>query len=180
MGTRLYPPDHALALARALRVVDIVGAQPSVSNDEIVRLLVSEGVGAVDAELLVRLVPEALAWPLFRRLGLTEFIPYYAVSNARGRMVIFTLTEEHYFTAAVAWAESVLNMPLELRPVSQETFMATVARSSINAAATKKMDQHGPDSLRGCFFTTALGGITAEQIRESRRDPNRRWWQFWK
>ncbi|VTR93240.1 Uncharacterized protein OS=Pseudomonas protegens Cab57 GN=PPC_3785 PE=4 SV=1 [Gemmata massiliana] len=179
MGTRLYPPDHATALARALRVVEIVGARPESSNDEIVRQLVSEGVGAVDAELLVQLVPEALAWSVCRRLGATELLPYYSVSNARGKSVLFLLAEEHYFTAAVVWAEGVLNTPLEERPVSQ-AFIATVARSSINDAATRKMDQHGPDSLRGCVFATALGGVTAEQIRESRRDPNWRWWRFWK
>ena len=61
-----YPPDHGLALARVLRVIEIITARPEVTDAEVVSQLVAESVGRVDAELLIRFVPSALSWPVLK------------------------------------------------------------------------------------------------------------------
>lgn len=64
-----YPADHGLALARALRVVDLLSARPDLHDKEVEAALVGEGVGPVDAWLLTLFVPSALTYPVIRQLG---------------------------------------------------------------------------------------------------------------
>jgi hypothetical protein len=47
-----YPPDHGLALARVLRVVELITGRPDIRDDEMEAALVGEGVGPVDARSL--------------------------------------------------------------------------------------------------------------------------------
>jgi hypothetical protein len=103
----LYPPDQGLALARVMRVIDIIVGRPDTRDDEVVTLLVGEGVDRVDAELLIRLVPCALSYPVLERLGVTSGFSFYIVRTVTGRVVHMPLASEHYFTAALAWAEGL-------------------------------------------------------------------------
>jgi hypothetical protein len=177
-----YPPDHELALARVLRVVDLITARPDIREDEVVAALVAEGVGPVDARLLALLVPCALAHPMLRRLGVTGFPGYYAVRRRSGRLVYLPLAGEHYFTAALAWAEAAFDQDPADRPLSLEAWNAVAGRSAEMDCVNNMLASHGEEGLRGAVFSPiVLGGITAEEIAASRQGDGqpRPWWRFW-
>ncbi len=178
----LYPPDHALALAHVLRVVGIIAARPEILDDEVVAQLVSEGVGQVDAKLLVLFVPRALSYPLLRRLGVTSFQNIYVVRTAAGRVVNMRFEAEHYFTAALAWAEGLFNLEEAARPISRDAYMAVAGRSAEIGCANQMLDRYGPAGCRGSVIgPQVLCEITAEQIAASRPQQSRKrpWWRFW-
>ncbi|MDW8244653.1 MAG: hypothetical protein RMJ88_15710 [Thermogemmata sp.] len=178
-----YPPDHALALARVLHVFNIIAARPEISDEEIIGMLVEEGIEPVDAVLLVCFVPCAMSYSVVKRMGATNLPTHYMVRNQSGRTVLLPLEAEHYFTAALAWAEEILAMPRERRPVSLEAFNAVVHRSAVLNAAERFLESYGPDALQGAVSSPlVVCGITAELIKASRRrsDRERPWWQFWR
>jgi hypothetical protein len=93
----IYPPDHALALARVLRVIEIIADRPDISNEELVAQLVSDGIDPVDAHLLMAFVPTALSYPFVVRMGASDLPRYYMVGKRPGskRSVLLPLEEEH-------------------------------------------------------------------------------------
>jgi hypothetical protein len=178
----LYPPDHGLALARVMRVIDVIVGRPDIRDDEVVALLVGEGVGRVDAELLIRFVPSALSYPVLKRLGVTSGFSFYIVRSVKGRVVHMPLANEHYFMAALAWAEGVFAQEPATRQINLDQFHAVAGRSGEMECANKLLGSHGPDGLRGATVGPAvLFGITADEIAASRRGDNRGrpWWRFW-
>jgi hypothetical protein len=177
-----YPPDHELALARVLRVVDLITARPDIRDDEVVSALVGDGVGQVDARLLVQLVPCAMSYPMLRRLGVTSFPSFYVVRARSGRVVHLPLAGEHYFTAALAWAEGLFALAPADRPLSVEAWNAVAGRSAEMDCVNNMLASHGPEALRGAAVSpTVLGGITAEEIAASHQErrQSRPWWRFW-
>jgi hypothetical protein len=178
----VYPPDHKLALACALRVVDLITARPDIRDDEVVTALVGEGVGQVDARLLVLFVPCALSYPVLRRLGVTSFPSLYIVRAKSGRIVHLPLASEHYFTAALDWAERLFAQDPADRPLSVEAWNAVAGRSAQMDCVNKMLASHGPEALRGATLSPmVMGGITAEEIAASRQADRRPrpWWRFW-
>ena len=178
-----YPFEHALALARVLRVIDIIAAHPSMTSEEVIAQLLSEGIEPVDAKLLVAFVPCALSCPILATWGLNKFPAHYAVPNKWGRLEFLPLSAEHYFTAALQWAQDLFGMEPTACPVSLETFWAVVSRSPMLDAAIQLRDRDGPDALRGAeCVPLVINYITLEEIKASRREdnPERPWWQFWR
>lgn len=177
-----FPPDHGLALARVLRVVEIITGQPDIADNEVVALLVAEGVGRVDAELLVRFVPSALSQPVLKRLGIVFSFDFYIARTKAGRVVHFPLAAEHYFTAALAWAEELLAQEPAARPITLEAYNAVAGRSPEMDGINKLLEHSGPEGVRGAVVgPLALGGVTAEEITASRPGGGRGrpWWRFW-
>lgn len=74
-----YPTSHELALERVMRVIDLIAARPDITDEDAVAALTAEGVGEVDAELLIRFVPCGLSFALLKLLGLTKFPSTYQV-----------------------------------------------------------------------------------------------------
>jgi hypothetical protein len=177
-----YPPDHGLALARALRVVDLITGRPDIRDAEVEAALVGEGVGRVDARLLTLLVPSALSYPMLRQLGVTGFPGVYGVRKRSGRVVYLPLAGEHYFTAALAWAEGLFALPPADRPLGVEAWNAVAGRSAEMGCVNDTLAAHGPEALRGAALSPpVLSGLTAEEIaagRQGGRRP-RPWWRFW-
>jgi len=178
-----YPPDYALALARALRVFDIIAARPDIPNEELVAQLINEGINYVDAYLLVGFVPTAMSYPVVKSMGATTLPYYYMVRKRRqsSRTVLLPLQAEHYFMAALGWATELLGMDPAIRPVTLEAFNAVVVRSPVLDAVTKMIESGEGDALRGSVFgPLVVSYVTAEEIELSRRAfrPKRRWWQF--
>jgi hypothetical protein len=177
-----YPPDHGLALARVLRVVELITGRPDIRNDEVEAALVAEGVGPVDARLLTFLVPSALAYPMLRGLGVTGFPGYYGVRTRSGRWAYLPLAGEHYFTAALTWAEALFALPAADRPLTVEAWNAVAGRSAEMNSVNNMLAAHGPEALRGAVVSASMyAGVTAEEIAASRRAgrPPRAWWRFW-
>jgi hypothetical protein len=177
-----YPPDHGLALARVLRVVDLVTGRPDIRDDEVEAALIGEGVGPVDARLLTLFVPCALSYPMLRQLGVTGFPSVYGVRKRSGRWAYLPLAGEHYFTAALAWAEGLFALPPADRPLTVEAWNAVASRSAEMDCVNNMLASHGPEALRGAVISPPmLGGLTAEEIAASRQagQPPRPWWRFW-
>lgn len=154
-----YPDDHAVALARVLRVIEIIATQPSIDDDDIVDQLVGEGIGEVDAKLLVLLVPMGLGFALLKQMGVDQFPSFYAVASNSGKTVLFPLALEHYFTAALA---------LDWWQHSREMLQVVADRSAeVNAA--HKAVANGCETLAGSRVgTPTIFAVTAEQIVASR------------
>ncbi|MBA2227283.1 hypothetical protein [Thermogemmata fonticola] len=181
----MYPSDHALALARVLRVIEIIANRPDISNEELVEQLVSDGIDPVDAHLLMAFVPTALSYPIVVSMGASNLPWYYTVGKRPGsrRLVLLPLKEEHYFTAALQWVTELLAMDPAARPITLEAFNAVVVRSPVLDAANGMIENYGRDALRGGVFAPlVICGVTAEEIEASRRAfrSKRRWWQFWR
>lgn len=179
-----YPTDHTLTRARVMRVFEVMAARPEISHEEMITLLVSEGIEPVDAKLLVGLVPEAISYPILASWGVSGLPKCYIVQKQSGELVWLPLEAEHYFTAALAWSQELFGMEPAVRPVSLDAFWAVVSRSSILDAAIRMRDTYGADSLRGAVCSPIMikGIITWEEIVESRREHIRKrpWWQFWR
>jgi hypothetical protein len=176
-----YPPDHGLALARVLRVVDLITGRPDIRDDEVVTMLVGEGIGQMDARLLVLLVPCALSYPMLRGLGVSSFPSFYVVRARSGRVVHLPLAGEHYFTAALAWAEGLFAQDPADRPLSLDAWNAVAGRSAEMDCVNNMLASHGLEALRGATISPpVLGGITAEEIAASRPGEHqpRPWWRF--
>ena len=184
MTMAAYPSDHGLAHARVMRVFDLIAAHPDISDVEVVGQLVTEGINPVDAELLIRFVPSAMAYATLKRMGATCFFDIYMVRTESGRVKNLPLAKEHYFTAALAWAEQLLTTDPTARPVSLEAFNAVISRSSaMHLAANSSSGRAAARrALRGAAISPlVLHGITLEQIVASRREHRRThpWWRFW-
>lgn len=174
-----YPPDHGLALTRVMRVVELLTGRPDMSDNEVEAALIAEGVGSVDARLLTLLIPCALAYPMLRQLGVTGFPGVYGVRTRRGRWVYLPLTGEHYFTAALAWADELFALAPADRPLTAEAWNAVAGRSAEMDCVNNMLRDHGPEGLRGAVMSPPmLCGLTAEEIAGS-RPTVRSWWRFW-
>jgi hypothetical protein len=174
-----YPEDQELARTRVRRVIDIIAARLDISDAEVVAQLVAEGVGAVDAQLLVWFVPCAVSIPVLKQMGLATFQYAYLVKTASGRVILRPLEPERYFTSALEWVDRLLALAPEARPLSLDAFWALVRRSPLFDAAERLKASSGPEALRGAAAGPLVLGITAEQIAASRPEPERPWWRFW-
>jgi hypothetical protein len=165
-----------------LRVVDLLTRRPDMRDDEVEAALVGKGVGPVDARLLTLFVPSALSYPMLRQLGVTGFPGVYGVRRRSGRWTYLPLAGEHYFTAALAWAEGLFVLAPADRPLAAEAWNAVAGRSAEMDCVTNMLTSHGPEGLRGAVMSPPmLGGLTAEEIAASRQSgrPPRSWWRFW-
>ncbi len=178
-STAPYPPDHEVALGRVLRVVDIIAAEPTIDDDAVVAALVAEGVGPVDAELLVRFVPCAMSFGLLKQLGVAKFPSTYLLRAESGRWVERPLAAEHYFTAALQLGFDIVTRGYTER-VGREAFQTVTLRSAEMDAANKALEAGGEGGLTGgTIGPPALIGITPEQVAASRPADPRPWWWFW-
>jgi hypothetical protein len=163
MASRLYPASHAEALERVMRVIDLIAAHPNITDVEVVAALVVEGVGGVDAELLIRFVPCALSFPLLKRMGLDKFPSSYQVRSSAGEWVELPLADEHYFRAALGVGYDVTTQGYTQR-VSQETFRAVTSRSAEIRVVNEYFKSGGTELAGATLSPPTFIGLTAEQI----------------
>jgi hypothetical protein len=160
-------------------VVDIIAAEPTIDDDAVVARLVGEGVGPVDAELLVRFVPCAMSFGMLKKLGVANFPSTYLLRAESGRWVEQPLAAEHYFTAALQLGFDIVTHGYTER-VGREAFQTVTLRSAEMDAANKALESGGEGGLTGATIgTPALLGITLEQVASSRPSAQRPWWRFW-
>jgi hypothetical protein len=165
----VYPASHDDALERVMRVIDLIAARPDISDEEAVADLVRDGIGSVDAELLIRFVPCALTFALLKLMGLGKFPSTYQVQNSDGKWVELPLVCEHYFSAALGVGYDVTTKGYTKR-VNKETFRTVMSRSAEINAVNKYFESGG---TREGLAESKLGpptflGVTAEQIAASR------------
>ena len=153
-----------------MRVIDLLGAQPQMSDEDAMAALVQGGVGAADAFLLIRLVPCGLAFALLKRMGLTKFPSTYAVVNAAGEWVQLPLATEHYFSAALDVGYDVTTRGFTKR-VSKEVFQTVAMRSAEMDVVNKYFESGGTREglARSALSPPTFIGLTAEQIDAGRQ-----------
>src|SRR5579862_711542 len=162
-----YPESHSEALEWVLRVVDIIGARPSITDDEIVASLVRDGANKVDAELLVRFVPCAMSFALLKKMGVSEFPSTFCVKNDEdSKWIEFPLASEHYFMAALGVGHEIVTNGYTER-INKETYSAVVGRSA-EIGAVNNLLNSGAQLAGGVLAHPCLIGISAEQIAASR------------
>ena len=164
-----YPASHDDALSRVMAVVDLIAAQPDISGEDVAAALVREGIGEVDAELLVRFVPCGMSFALLKLLGVTNFPSAFQVQNGSGGWVELPLAAEHYFSAALDLGYDVTTRGYTER-ITKEVFTAVVLRSAEMNVINQYFESGG---TREGLAASTLGpptfiGITAEQIVASR------------
>ena len=164
-----YPASHEEALASVMRVIDLIAARPDITDEEVVGILVGNGISEVDAELLIRFVPCALSFALLKLLGISNFPSTYQVQNSVGQWVELPLAAEHYFSAALGVGYDVTTQGYTER-VSQEVFQAVTARSAEMQVVNQYFESGGSrEGLAGSTLgPPTLIGVTAEQIAATR------------
>ena len=132
--------------------------------------MVHDGVGEVDAELLVLFVPCALSFALLKLMGLSKFPSTFQVQDNTGVWVEMPLAAEHYFSAAL-WVGYEVTTRGYTERVSKETFRALTLRSAEMNAVNKFFEAgHTAEQLaEASLGPPTLIGVTAEQIAASRR-----------
>lgn len=165
----VHPASHELALERVMRVIDLIAARPDIADEEAIAELVREGVGKVDAELLIRFVPSALSFALLKLMGLAKFPSTYLVQNSAGQWVELPLAAEHYFSAALGVGLEVTTRGYTER-ISKPVFQAVTLRSAEMDVINQYFEAGGArEGLVACTFSPpTLIGLTAEQIAASR------------
>jgi len=153
-----------------MRVIDLLGAQPQLSDEDAVAALMRGGVGEVDAELLVRFVPCGLAFALLKLMGLTKFPSTYSVKNAAGQWVQLPLAAEHYFSAALGVGHDVTTRGFTKR-VSKSVFQAVALRSAEMDVLNQYFESGGTREglARGALSPPTFIGLSAEQIDAGRQ-----------
>lgn len=150
-----------------MRVIDLIGPRPNITDGEVLATLIGEGIGEVDAELLIRFVPCALSFPLLKRMGLDKFPSTYQVRNCAGQWIELPLADEHYFWAALEVGYDVTTRGYTQR-VSKETFRAVTSRSA-EMRVVNQYFKSGGTELAGCTLSPpTFIGLTAEQIAAGR------------
>jgi hypothetical protein len=165
----VYPSSHEEALERVMQVIDLIGARPEITDQDAVAALVGDGIGQVDAELLVRFVPVALSFALLKLMGLSNFPSTYQVQNSAGQWVELKLANEHYFSAALGVGYDVTTRGYTQR-VSKAVFQAAIQRSAEMNVVNQYFQSGGtPEGLTGATLgPPTFIGVTAEQIAASR------------
>jgi hypothetical protein len=167
-----------------MRVIDLIAARPDISDEEAIAALVREGIGEVDAELLIRFVPCALSFTLLKFMGLSKFPSTYQVQNSAGRWVEFPLAAEHYFSAALGVGYDVTTRGYTER-INKEVFQVVTLRSAEMNAVNQYLESGGTREglAGGTLGPPTFIGVTAEQIAASRQPADaggKLWWEFWK
>jgi hypothetical protein len=166
----VYPSSHGEAIGRVMQFIDLIAARPDLDDDGAVAALVQGGVGEIDAELLVRFVPSALAFALLKLMGLSKFPSMFRVQDNSGRWVEMPLAAEHYFSVALGVGYEVTTRGYTER-ISKETFRALTMRSAEIDAVNQFFEAgHTKEELaEGTLGPPTLIGITAEQIMACRQ-----------
>jgi hypothetical protein len=164
-----YPASHEEALERVMRVIDLIAARPDISDEEAVAALVRDGIGDVDADLLIRFVPCALSFALLKLMGLSKFPSTYQVRNSAGQWVELPLAAEHYFSAAL-WVGYDVTTRGYTQRVSKAAFQAVTLRSAEMNAVNQYFESGGTrEGLAGSTLgPPTFIGLTAEQIAAGR------------
>lgn len=165
----VYPASHEVAYERVMRVIDLISVHPDISDEEAVATLMRDGIGDVDAELLIRFVPCGLSFALLKLMGLSKFPSTYQVRNIAEEWVELPLAAEHYFSVALSIGYDVTTRGYTER-VNKATFQAVTLRSAEMSAVNQYFKAGG---TREGLADSTLGpptfiGLTVEQIAAGR------------
>ena len=142
--------DHESALRGVLDAIPLLASKRS--EKRVITALLAMGYQRAAAEQLALLVPSALAWPLCRRAGLTNFPDHFVISDDRGREIRVPVVELHYFTAALKLGIDTFENGW-LEEVPRQVYERVTRRSAEFDALRRALEQGGD-----------LSGITMQAL----------------
>jgi hypothetical protein len=165
----VYPASHDVALEGVMRVIDLIAGNPRITEEDAVAAMMRDGIGEVDAELLIRFVPCGLSFALLKLMGLSKFPSTFQVQNIRSQWVELPLAAEHYFSVALSVGHRLMTEGYTER-ITKETFRAVTMRSAEMNAVNNYFQSGGTREglVGGTLGSPTIIGITAEQIAASR------------
>jgi hypothetical protein len=168
---RLYPISHQEAIDHIFKYIEAITSKPSQSDDDFVKILLSQSISRIDAELIVRFVPIAFTWVLVRKMGITSFPGTFVVLDTNQKPRNMPIAEEHYFLSALGVADEIVKDGFT-HQVSRTTFEAIISRSAEMDAVNQALSA-GRKIPGGKILSPILLGISAEEIAEHRKARNR-------
>jgi hypothetical protein len=162
----LHPVFRELDTAVAA-YIDVIRDFPKLSDDEIERKLIGQGVAKAVAVGCVTFVPLAFGREIVQDLGVLVAETYVEQDLSSGHKTEKPLAQEFEFV----WAKAIVGIYRQSSEYSS-AFKSIALRSAELDAVNNAL----------------LGGSTKESLRESRigppivfvGKPRLRWWQFWR
>ncbi len=127
---------HETAVLDVVSCARLIGNDPNISDEALVKLLVERGLSEASAEKLRAFVPSAFAWALLQKMGVTKFPDHYIVLDRTEARHKHPVADEHYFTAALGLATDLLANGWRAE-ISGGVFEAVVSRSAEIGAANQ-------------------------------------------
>ena len=153
--------EHQQALQNVLYAVDVFSKNVSAESEEIISIFTRDIGSEIHANKLYCFVPMAFGFVLAKRMGIEKFPSEYYLLNQNNEKVLFPLSNEHYFTAALTLAYETLEngWSEQLSKVSYEAVIAHSAEiNALNRALNSGVNVSGSE-----FNPSTVYGVLAEQ-----------------
>ena len=154
------------AQSAVLQAIPIL-ATPDLDEAEAVARLMALGHSAALARQLWVLVPEALARPVLKELGMVAFASHFEVQNRHGETVQVPTAQVPVFVAALALGERVFAFGYR-EPLTQAAYQTIDGRSAGLDAANRVLN--GGGNLQGAAEERlTLIGLYLEDLLEDKK-----------
>ena len=154
------------AQSAVLQAIPIL-ATPDLDEADAVARLMALGHSAALATQLWVLVPEALARPVLKELGMTGFASHFEVQNRHGQTVQVPTDQVPVFGAALALGERVFAFGYR-EPLTQAAYQTIAGRSAGLDAANRVLN--GGGNLQGAAEERlTLIGLYLEDLLEDKK-----------
>ncbi len=154
------------AQSAVLQAIPIL-ATPDLDEADAKARLMALGHSAALATQLWVLVPEALARPVLKNLGMVAFASHFAVQNRHGETVQVPTDQVPVFVAALAPGERVFAFGYR-EPLTKAAYQTIAGRSASLDAANRVLNAGG--NLQGASEDRlSLIGLHLEDLLEGRK-----------
>jgi hypothetical protein len=143
---------------RLLQAVELLSKHASLSDKSMVTELSNAGFSALEAHLLVVLVPTAFSRPLLEKAGITAFAPTISAPTRAGGWVDIPLRTWPVYAAALALAREHYRSGI----LDQDAYKRVTLRSAEVDALTRALKE-GED-LNGAAIASAIVWPCAEDL----------------
>ncbi|MEK8035056.1 hypothetical protein AACH06_29925 [Ideonella sp. DXS29W] len=127
-------------------MLDILRVAPHSSDEHLVNELITKGYSELDATKLCLFVPSAFTWATLKLMGVDSFPSTYIRVDEEGGESEVSITEEHYFTAALQIAVEITQQGWTSQ-IDRTFFETIISRSAEMAAANKAL--YAGESIAG-------------------------------
>jgi hypothetical protein len=160
--------------ARLLQAVELLSKHTSLDDKSLVGELSNAGFSALEARLLVVLVPTAFSRPLLEKAGITSFAPSISAPTRAGGRVDIPLRTWPVYAEAVALAREHYRSGI----LDQDAYKRVTLRSAEVNALNKALNE-GED-VRGATIASAIVWTCAEDLGyepQSQPETAKPWWK---
>ncbi|MEG0132170.1 MAG: hypothetical protein RSA22_08480 [Acinetobacter sp.] len=152
--------EHQQALQNVLYAVDVFSKNASSEPEKIISIFTRDIENEIHANKLYCFVPMAFGFVLAKRMGIEKFPSEYYLLNQNNEKMLFPLSNEHYFTAALTLAYETFEHGWS-EQLSKESYEAVIAHSAeinaLNRALNSGVNVSGSE-----FKPSTVYGVLAE------------------